>query len=150
LIELIDSKYISTDAEYKPVDFGRKAQYFTLDVITTVAYGFPFGFLETDSDVYQYIETSEKVVPAAMVVTVFPWLNHILTSSFMERLLPSAADPVGFGKIIGFVPLLIIQWIVKRDHGNFLDIGSIMVMVDTAKLQADHRGPIPWGFYDST
>jgi hypothetical protein len=115
LIQLIDSKYITTDKEYRPIDFGRKAQYFTLDVISTVAYGFTFGFLATDTDVYQYIETSEKVVPAAMVVTVYPWLNHILTSSFMKSLLPSATDPIGFGKIIGFVPLLIRLGTVKRN-----------------------------------
>jgi hypothetical protein len=114
LIKLIDSKYITTDTEYRPIDFGRKAQYFTLDVISSVAYGFPFGFLATDSDVYQYIETSEKVVPAAMVVTVYPWLNHILTSSFMKSLLPSATDPIGFGKILGFVPLFTRLGMVKR------------------------------------
>jgi hypothetical protein len=115
LIKLIDSKYITTDTEYRPIDFGRKAQYFTLDVITAVAYGLPFGFLATDTDVYQYIETSEKVVPAAMMVTVFPWLNHVLTSSFMKSLLPSATDPIGFGKIIGFVPLHIRLGMVKRN-----------------------------------
>lgn len=120
LIKLIDSKYITTDTEYRPIDFGRRAQYFTLDVISTVAYGFPFGFLATDTDVYQYIETSEKAVLAAMVVTVYPWLNHILTSSFMKSILPSATDPIGFGKIIGFVPLLIRLWMVKRNPEHFL------------------------------
>ena len=103
LIKLIDSKFITTDAEYRPVDFGRKAQFFTLDVISTLAYGFPFGFLATDTDVYQYIETCEKMVPATMMLTVYPWINRILTSYFMKSLLPSGADPIGFGKIIGFV-----------------------------------------------
>ena len=103
LIKLIDSKFITTDTEYRPVDFGRKAQFFTLDVISTLSYGFPFGFLATDTDVYKYIETCEKMVPATMMVTVYPWINRILTSYFMKNLLPSAADPIGFGKIIGFV-----------------------------------------------
>lgn len=86
------------------MDFGQKAQFFTLDVISSVAYGFPFGFPDTDTDVYQYIELSEKVVPAAMVVTVYPWLNNILTSSLMKSVLPSATDQIGFGKILGYVP----------------------------------------------
>lgn len=109
LIKLIDSKYITTDTEYKPMDFGRKAQFFTLDVISYVAYGMPFGFLATDTDVYQYIEMSEQAVPAAMMVTIFPWLNHVLTSSFMKRLLPSATDAIGFGKIIGITKEVVGQ-----------------------------------------
>jgi cytochrome P450 len=100
-INLIDTKYITTDKEYRPIDFGRRAQYFTLDVLSTVAYGTPFGFLETDTDVFQYIETSEKVIPAVMMVTVLPWLNRLLASSFMKSILPSEKDPIGFGKIIG-------------------------------------------------
>ena len=115
LINLIDSNYITTDKEYRPMDFGQKAQFFTLDVISIVAYGFPFGFLSTDTDVYHYIETSEKAVVAAMVVTVYPWINHILTSSFMKRLLPSATDPIGFGKILGFVSFIIHTRVVKKE-----------------------------------
>ncbi|KAH9212789.1 pisatin demethylase [Leptodontidium sp. 2 PMI_412] len=109
LIKLIDSKYITTNTEYRPMDFGRKAQYFTLDVISHVAYGKPFGFLDTDTDLYQYIATSEKAVPAAMMVTIFPWLNYVLTSSFMKSLLPSATDAIGFGKIIGFTKEVVDQ-----------------------------------------
>lgn len=106
-IKLVDSKYISTEQEYRPIDFGRRAQYFTLDVLSTVAYGAPFGFLETDTDVYQYIELSEQVIPAAMMVTVFPWLNKILTLSLMKGILPSEKDPIGFGKIKGFVTIFV-------------------------------------------
>lgn len=114
LIKLIDTKYITTDTDYRPIDFGRRAQFFTLDAISTVAYGSPFGFLTTDTDVYQYIETTEKMIPAVMMVTVFPWLNHILASSFVKSLLPSERDPIGFGKIIGFVLLLIHTRVVER------------------------------------
>jgi hypothetical protein len=101
LIKLIDTKYITTDANYKPIDFGRRAQFFTLDVISTVAYGAPFGFLATDTDVHEYIKTTEQVIPAAMMVTVFPWLNKLLTLPLMKSLLPSEKDPIGFGEIIG-------------------------------------------------
>ncbi|KAK5989461.1 Cytochrome P450 monooxygenase ABA1 [Cladobotryum mycophilum] len=84
----------------KPVDFGRKAQYFTLDVISHVAFGEPFGFLETDSDVYKYIETTEKTLPMVMVTTVIPWLLKLLSSPLFKRFLPSAKDALGFGKVM--------------------------------------------------
>jgi hypothetical protein len=99
-----------------------------LDVLSTVAYGSPFGFLSTDTDVYQFIETSEKVIPTVMMVTVFPWLNYILASSFMKSLLPSERDPIGFGKIIGFVLLLILQgWLNEsRHYGATMSVRLLM------------------------
>ncbi|CZR60565.1 uncharacterized protein PAC_10461 [Phialocephala subalpina] len=60
-------KYVTAGSEFKPLDFGRKAQYFTLDVITNLAYGKAFGYLATDSDAYDYIKTVEETLPAAMM-----------------------------------------------------------------------------------
>lgn len=119
LIKLIDTKYITTESEYRPLDFGRRAQYFTLDVISTVAYGSPFGFLSTDTDVYQYIETSEKVIPAAMMVTVLPWLNGLLKSPLMKSLMPSENDPIGFGKIIRCVPWFFLHLETNQEKFSF-------------------------------
>lgn len=100
LVTLIE-KYLTTGSEFKPFDFGRKAQFFTLDVITHLAYGKAFGFLTTDSDVYEYIKTVEETLPAAMMVTVLPWMNWLLQTKLVKRILPSEKDPIGFGKLLG-------------------------------------------------
>lgn len=71
LLDLV-GKYAS---EHRPMDFGRKAQYFKLDVISSVAYGDAFGYLASDSDVHDYIKSTEETFKAAMMVTVLPWLN---------------------------------------------------------------------------
>ncbi|KAJ6785847.1 hypothetical protein PWT90_08722 [Aphanocladium album] len=42
-IELLQVKYLSADQRYRPVDFARKVQYFTLDVISDLAFAQPFG-----------------------------------------------------------------------------------------------------------
>jgi hypothetical protein len=39
LVQLIDEKYVSASEEFKPIDIGRKAQYFTIDVLTSLAFG---------------------------------------------------------------------------------------------------------------
>lgn len=96
LIDLLETKYLS-----KPFDLARKAQYFTLDAISIVAYGQPFGFIATDSDCYDYIKMTEETVPAIMVTTVIPWLLDILKSPIFKSLLPSEKDRVGFGKVMG-------------------------------------------------
>jgi hypothetical protein len=83
------------------IDFGRKAQYFTLDVISDVAYGQAFGFMRTDSDVYDYIGTTERTVPMAMLTTVLPWMVKLFTSPAFKTLLPSEKDRLGFGRVMG-------------------------------------------------
>ncbi|UPL04224.1 hypothetical protein LCI18_015158 [Fusarium solani-melongenae] len=87
--------------ENKPVDLGRRAQFFTLDVLSDLAFGEPFGFLETDSDVYEYIKTTEETLPMVMVTTVVPWLVKVLSSPIFKSLLPSEKDRLGFGRVMG-------------------------------------------------
>lgn len=85
------------------VDFGKKAQYFTLDVISDIAFGSPFGFLQTDSDVYKYIETTEKTLPVVMMTTVVPFLVTLFASPLMKPALPSEKDIFGFGRVMQYV-----------------------------------------------
>ncbi|RDW68159.1 hypothetical protein BP6252_09555 [Coleophoma cylindrospora] len=100
-VQLINTEYISSSSAFKPLDFGRKSQYFTLDVISDVAFGNAFGFLETDSDVHEYIKTTEENLPAIIMVSVLPWLNWALQSPILKSLLPSDKDQLGLGKIMG-------------------------------------------------
>jgi hypothetical protein len=66
-----------------------------------LAFGEPFGFLETDSDVYEYIKTTEETLPMVMVTTVVPWLVKVLSSPIFKSLLPSEKDRLGFGRVMG-------------------------------------------------
>jgi hypothetical protein len=110
-VDLIEKRYLTTDLEYRPVDFGRKTQYLTLDVISDVAYGEPFGFLDRDDDVFDYLKTTSAYIPVVMLVTVLPWLNLVLQSRLMKGILPSEKDLFGMGKIIASVlPQIIYLW----------------------------------------
>lgn len=97
---MLERKYISTNSTYVPVDFARVAQYFTLDVISDVAFGKSFGFLTTDSDVHEYIKMTEDSMPIMMVISVNPWIANLLQTRLFSRLLPSETDKLGFGKFI--------------------------------------------------
>ena len=101
LIELIETKYLSTKHEYRPMDWGVKAQYFTLDVIGELAWGQPMGFLEQDADVFDYIKITMTSVPAMMVVSTYPLLAKLLQSRLFRTLLPKETDKIGFGALIG-------------------------------------------------
>jgi hypothetical protein len=101
LIKLIDSKYISTSTDYRPMDFGRKASYFTLDVISSLAFGKAFGDLERDEDVHKYIEMLDEAGPTIILLTVLPLVRKLLRLPLMTKLLPNAKDQIGFGKVMG-------------------------------------------------
>lgn len=100
-IDLIERKYLSTRTEYRPVDLARITQYFTLDVIMSVAFGRNFGHLESDSDVYRYLHMTESFMPMVAIILVYPWLCNVLESRFLRMIAPKDTDKVGMGKVMG-------------------------------------------------
>ena len=85
------------------MDFAEKAQFFTLDVITDIALGNSFGFIDSDSDCYSYIEKTGESLGLMMLIGVFPFLNKILHSALCRNLMPSKKDALGLGKIMRYV-----------------------------------------------
>jgi hypothetical protein len=85
------------------VDFAPKSQYFTLDVISDIAFGKAFGNLEADEDVTSYIKATEGVFMMMILLGSFPWLAQIFFAYPFKSLLPSDTDDIGMGKLIGFV-----------------------------------------------
>jgi hypothetical protein len=106
LIDLIERKYLTTASGYRPVDLTRPTQYFTLDVIMSVAFGRRFGHLKSDSDIYGYLEMSESFMPVVAITLVYPWICNIMESRFMSWMGPKDTDKNGMGKIMGQVPKL--------------------------------------------
>ena len=101
LIHLIETKYISTSQSYRPIDFGEKASFFTLDVISELAFGQEFGYLDQDGDVFDYLKITKTFIPIMMVVANVPSLADLLHSPLLRGLLPSESDKLGFGAFIG-------------------------------------------------
>lgn len=101
LIQLLETKYLSTETDFKPVDFARKAQFFTLDVISDIAFGKEFGYLANDKDMFGYIKTTEDTIPVMILVGALPWLAQVLHSRLFKSLLPSDKDVYGLGKVMG-------------------------------------------------
>ncbi len=116
LVSLISSKYMSTNKEYRPFDFALRAQFFTLDVISDLAFGHPFGYIDADDDVFDYIKTTASAIPVIIMLGNLPWLARAIQSRFLRGLLPKATDKVGFGAFIGyFLPFLHLRVSVASD-----------------------------------
>ncbi|KAF4965520.1 hypothetical protein FSARC_6700 [Fusarium sarcochroum] len=101
LITLLETKYLSTEQEYHPVDFAQKIQYFTLDVISDLAFGQPFGYVEQDDDVFDFIKITRSFFPVTLVMANIPSLVSLLHSRLFNGLLPKESDKLGFGAFIG-------------------------------------------------
>ncbi|KAL3425365.1 benzoate 4-monooxygenase cytochrome p450 [Phlyctema vagabunda] len=108
-VSLIERKYVSTASMFRPVDFARIVQYFTLDVISDVAFGRPFGFLTTDSDVHDYIKMTEESMPIMMFISVNPWIANLIQTRLFSWLLPSEKDRLGFGKFISVAKSVVAE-----------------------------------------
>lgn len=101
LIHLIETKCLSTSEQYRPVDFARKIQYFTLDVISDLAFGEAFGYMEQDDDVFDFIKITRSFFPVAVLMANIPSLVALMHSPLMRGMLPKESDKLGFGAFIG-------------------------------------------------
>lgn len=100
-VELIERKYISTSREYRPMDLGQKGQFFTLDVISALAFGEAFGYLTQDKDVFDYIKISDQYIPVMLVMANLPVLARLTHTRLFRNLMPKESDLLGFGAFIG-------------------------------------------------
>ena len=101
LIHLIEREYVSTNDKLRPMDLSRVVTFFTLDVISAVAFGRPLGFLDANSDPFDYLEQIKTWLPGIMTFGVYPELRQILRLPFVGKLMPKTTDPNGMGKIMG-------------------------------------------------
>ncbi|PGH11502.1 hypothetical protein AJ79_04877 [Helicocarpus griseus UAMH5409] len=108
-VTLIESKYLSTDTKLRAVDFARKVQYLTLDVISTIAFGRTFGFLEQDDDMFDHIKTTEDSLPLMQMIALVPWLLGLLQSRVFKMFMPSHKDVVGLGKVLSIAKEVVAE-----------------------------------------
>jgi hypothetical protein len=100
-IGLLERKYVSSPEETRLVDLSEKIQYFTLDAISDVVLSEPFGYLDSDVDLYNYNEINASSIRLLNIVSVLPWLAQLVHRWPIRLLVPREGDRVGFGRIMG-------------------------------------------------
>ena len=86
------------------MDLARKAQFVTLDIITDLAFGVPFGDVERDEDVHLYIQSTEETMQAVIMLATIPVVNNFLQLPIIgDMLFPSSKDKTGPGRLIGYI-----------------------------------------------
>ncbi|KAI9154962.1 Cytochrome P465 monooxygenase [Paramyrothecium foliicola] len=101
VISLIREKYLSHGSKVRPLDFSKIVSYFTLDVISVVAFGEPLGYLKADEDLYDFLSIVRANWPKISVSNDVPWIRSILYSPLFLRIFgPKYSDQVGLGRIM--------------------------------------------------
>lgn len=101
-IHLMDTKYISTATDYRPVDFAQKMMFFALDVISEVGWSEALGFIRNDKDMHQHVELNNKMMPLLASFIAIPWMGSVLKTWPLSLLQPHEGNDVGFGRLMGF------------------------------------------------
>lgn len=104
------------------IDMAEKAQYFTLDSLTDIAFGQPFGFLREDADLYAYNKSSTEFFPVMELATNVPFIHYILSSRLMQALAgPKPEDKTGLGAIVGVAQKIVAQRFDPADEKSGRD-----------------------------
>ncbi|KAE9370024.1 pisatin demethylase [Stipitochalara longipes BDJ] len=129
LIELLSTKYLSSAEDYKPVDLAPRFQYFTLDVISDIAFGKPLGNLQADQDVWSFIKAVQDGTPLIVFLAAFPGFAQIFFSPVWMRFWPKVTDKAGMGKLMGLAKEVVAERFgpsrkIRRDMiGSFIRHG---------------------------
>ena len=84
------------------MDWAHVAQYFTMDVLTDVAFSNPLGYLKQNADLFGYIKTVRAYMPILELQTNIPLINTILGNPIIRNIMaPTASDIFGMGKMMG-------------------------------------------------
>lgn len=119
-------KYIARNAAF---DFSEKTQYFTMDSLTDMAFGAPFGFLTKDEDLYEYNKSSTEFFPVMELATNVPAIWSIISSRLMQKLAgPKPEDRKGLGAIINVAQKIVAE---RFDPKNEKESSRNSDMVDS-------------------
>lgn len=138
MLDLIRDKYNGVI-----MDLSKVARFFTLDVLSTIAFGRPFGFMAANQDLWDYDQTTTAFLQVLEWVSNHKSVRWIVHSSFMQRLAgPKVTDKRGMGPMLGFARQAVAERygekpVVKRDMlGHFVSKGLSQLQCEAeANLQ---------------
>lgn len=131
----IRSKYLCSPSskssgkkEGRLLDFANAAQYFALDVISKIAFGKEFGFLEADTDVNGYVAALDIFAPALSLFADIPWMRKILANRWVfEKAGPKVTDEQGPGRIMALAKQAVDERF--EGGGEFKDLPDMLVRI---------------------
>ena len=142
MFDLIRRKYTAHPDQglYRTLDLSRVTSFFTLDVISKIAFGQTFGFLDQDDDPFGYIANLEQFLPAIQLFGAYHELTKILKIPVIKAIMPKSTDKRGLGRVMGFARDRVQERfgtkpVVKKDMlGSFIRRGLTQPQLESETL----------------
>jgi len=98
LKNVIRTKYVDRDGS-KIMNYGEVIRFFQADLISLTGLGKAWGYLETETDHFDFLATVDAFIPFILTITTIPVLRHLVSSSWFLKLAgPRKTDKTGLGK----------------------------------------------------
>ncbi|KAK3047048.1 hypothetical protein LTR09_011473 [Extremus antarcticus] len=138
LVDLINVKYHKT-----PMDLAEITRFFTLDVLSTIAFGGPFGFMAENKDLWDYNKESSNFLLILNLVLNHKFFRWIFFQPWFQAAAgPKDTDKKGMGPMLGVARKAVAERYgpdrkVKKDMlGHFVEKGLSQVQCEVeAELQ---------------
>ncbi|KAM7208157.1 cytochrome P450 [Naviculisporaceae sp. PSN 640] len=123
---LIRRAYLSTSTETRKADLVRIIRFFTLDSVTALAYGEPFGYIEANMDLFGFNKQVDDMTKPMAVMIDTPVLRTLVKSPLAPHIMPKVTDKNGMGRLIALGQ----EFVAKHFAGNLAEfndmVGSFM------------------------
>lgn len=105
-IHLVSSTWCSASGQCTAFEIGKRIQFLTVDIITSICLGKPLGCVTSDSDKYDFLKTVEQGNRVCQHLSVILELNsliyYVTKIPFLGSLIvPKSTDRSGVGRIMG-------------------------------------------------
>lgn len=114
----------------KAMDMCDISRFFTMDVLSTVAFGRPFGFMAANEDLWDFSKMAAEFVPVLALQLNHAFFGSILTHPIIQALAaPKVTDKKGWGRALAFARQAVAERYgsnakIKKDMlGSFVDKG---------------------------
>lgn len=125
------------------MDFAAVSRFFTLDVLSTVAFGRPFGFMAANRDLWDYNKTTSQSMMILEWSVNHKALRWLFSTRLMQALAaPKVTDKTGMGPVLAFARQAVAERFsanpkIKQDMlGHFVSKGLTQLQCEVeANLQ---------------
>lgn len=98
LLSVVRDRYARTG---RHLELAEVTAFFTMDVITRLAFGEAFGYLAQETDLYGFLGSLRVLWPSMSTAADVSWVREIMFSKlFLRSLGPSPRDKTGFGALM--------------------------------------------------
>ncbi|VBB84318.1 Putative cytochrome P450 E-class, group I [Podospora comata] len=117
LVDLIKRKYVSRNGELVQTDFSKISRFFTLDVISKLLFGTPWGHLDEGIDVLGWCVAMDDRLVLMFLMMELPALRNLFGGSYglLRWFGPQPGDKSGLGVVMGYVNKLIREHFTDKN-----------------------------------